>query len=294
MVDYLNNNINPNSVPKELIEIKLEKLARNPKEKYTLPTFKLSITNKDNFLSEKIISRNISFKNLFYKTYIYNLNNLQKTIRSNFIPKFPIDSNEYRNPNNFLLNNYIPGKPTIIIELTNNEKKIKLDPFNLYKIKVSLIEKVPNSIFENDINFSNEILFNPKIGLVTEKYIERMHKETYRTKKIFSKSEKDNIKYVDANTNLNGLNSILDKKDIKKFTYEGRTYENIEQFIDSKNKASKLLTEQRKKKIIFSTQSKIHFEDKIEEKNGEPNPFMKNEWFMGPIYSYDYNYNKYK
>ena len=121
-----------------------------------------------------------------------------------------------------------------------------------------------------------------------------MHKETYRTKKIFSKSEKDNIKYVDANTNLNGLNSILDKKDIKKFTYEGRTYENIEQFIDSKNKASKLLTEQRKKKIIFSTQSKIHFEDKIEEKNGEPNPFMKNEWFMGPIYSYDYNYNKYK
>lgn len=90
-----------------------------------------------------------------------------------------------------------------------------------------------------------------------------------------------------------GLNNILNEDDIKKFTYEGRTYENIEQFIDSRAKASKLLTEQRKKKILFSTQSKIHFEDKIEGVNEEKNPFMKNEWFMGPIYSYDYNYNKY-
>ncbi len=85
----------------------------------------------------------------------------------------------------------------------------------------------------------------------------------------------------------------MDKDDIKKFTYEGRTYEDIEQFINSKNKASKLLTDERKKKIIFSTQSRIHFEDKIEYENEQKNPFMKNEWFMGPIYSYDYNYEKY-
>ena len=51
-----------------LIEIKLIKLSRNPKEKYVSPSFKLSITNLDNFLSEKIIYRNISFNNLFYKT----------------------------------------------------------------------------------------------------------------------------------------------------------------------------------------------------------------------------------
>ena len=37
----------------------------------------------------------------------------------------------------------------------------------------------------------------------------------------------------------------------------------------------------------------MHFEDKIEYENEEENPFMKNEWFMGPIYSYDYNYEKY-
>ena len=120
-----------------------------------------------------------------------------------------------------------------------------------------------------------------------------MNNQIFSKKKIFSKSEKDNIKYVEANTKLNELNDILDTDDIKKFTHENRTYENIEQFINSKNKASKLLTEQRKKKIVFSTQSRMHFEDKIEYENEEENPFMKNEWFMGPIYSYDYNYEKY-
>lgn len=276
-----------------LIDIKLIKLARNPKEKYESPSFKLSITNLDNFLSEKIIYRNISFNNLFYKTYIYNLDNFQKIIRSNFIPKYPSYQNILNRQEEFLTNKFIPGKQTIITELTSNEEKIKFDPSILYKLKVSLVSKIPNSRYENEINNSNEILFNSKVGLITEKYIDRMNRQIFSKKKIFSKSEKDNIKYVTATTKLSGLDSILDKDDIKKFTYEGRTYEDIEQFINSKNKASKLLTDERKKKIIFSTQSRIHFEDKIEYENEQKNPFMKNEWFMGPIYSYDYNYEKY-
>ena len=42
-----------------LIYIKLFKVSRNPKEKkkYLFPSYKLSITNKDNFLTEKIISK---------------------------------------------------------------------------------------------------------------------------------------------------------------------------------------------------------------------------------------------
>ena len=276
-----------------LIQIKLVKLARNPKEKYEFPSFKLSITNLDNFLSEKIIYRNISFNNLIYKTYIYNLGNLNKIIRSNFIPQYPSYQNSSLGQQEFLTNNYIPGKQTIITELNNNEEKIKFDPSILYKLKVSLVSKIPNLIYENEINYSNEILFNPKVGLITEKYIDRMNRQIFSKKKIFSNSEKDNIKYVTAATRLSGLDSFLEKDDIKKFTYEGRTYEDIEQFINSKNKASKLLTDKRKKKIIFSTQSRIHFEDKIEYENGQKNPFMKNEWFMGPIYSYDYNYEKY-
>ena len=281
-----------NSNPTNLIEIKLIKLARNPKEKYLSPSFKLSITNLDNFLSEKIINRNISFNDLFYKTNVYNLDNFQKIIRSNFIPKYPMS--QIASEREFsLFNKFVPGKKEIFTELSNNEERIIFDPSNLYKLKVSLISKIPNSQFENVINNSNEILFNPKVGLVTEKYVDRMNRQIFMKKKIFSKSEKDNIKYVEATTKLSGLDNILDSEDIKKFTHEGRTYENIEQFINSKYKASKLLTDQRKKKIIFSTQSRIHFEDKIENENEQKNPFMKNEWFMGPIYSYDYNYEKY-
>ena len=281
--------MNPNS---NLIEIKLIKLARNPKEKYVSPSYKLSIKNLDNFLSEKIIRQNIDFKDLFYKTSIYILDNLQKVIRSNFIPIYPVNQNIMQR-DMFLMNKFVPGKQTIITELTDNEERIPFDPLNLYKLKVSLVYKIPNSQFENQINTSNEILFNPKVGEVTQKYVDTMNRQMFSKKKIFSKSEKDNIKYVKAATALSGLDNILDEKDIKKFTHEGRTYENIEQFVNSKYKASKLLTDQRKKKIIFSTQSRIHFEDKIEYENEMKNPFMKNEWFMGPIYSYDYNYEKY-
>lgn len=269
-----------------LINIKLIKAPKNPKEKYLFPSYKLSITNLDNFLTEKIISKKISLKNLLYKTIIYDLGDFQKIIKSNFLPKFFLSES-------FLEEKYIPGKEEIITEFTKNDKKINFNSSNLYKIKTYLISKIPNLAFDEEINKSNEILFNPKTGVITQKYIERMNNQIFSKKKIFSKSEKDNIKYVEANTKLNELNDILDTDDIKKFTHENRTYENIEQFINSKNKASKLLTEQRKKKIVFSTQSRMHFEDKIEYENEEENPFMKNEWFMGPIYSYDYNYEKY-
>ena len=269
-----------------LIKIKLIKTARNPKERYLYPSYKLSITNYDNFLTEKILEKKLSVKNLYYKTIIYDFGDFQKIIRANLIPKYFLTEN-------FLEEKYIPGKLELITEFTNNEKKINFNVSNLYKIKTYLVSKIPNLNYDEEINTSNQILFNPKIGVITEKYIERRNSEIFSKKKVFSKSEKDNIKYVEANTKLNELNNILDIDDIKKFTHENRTYENIDQFINSKNKASKLLTEQRKKKIVFSTQSRMHFEDKIEYENEEENPFMKNEWFMGPIYSYDYNYEKY-
>ena len=271
-----------------LINIKLIKVQRNPKEKrkYLYPSYKLSIRNNDNFLTEKIIAKKLSLKNLYYKTIIYDYGDLQKIIRANFIPKYYISES-------FLEEKYIPGKIELITEFTDNEKKINFNVLNLYKIKTYLVSKIPNLNYDEEINTSNEILFNPKQGVITLKDIEKQNENIFSKKKIFSKSEKDNIKYVEANTKLNELNDIIDIDDIKKFTHENRTYENIEQFINSKNKASKLLTEQRKKKIVFSTQSRMHFEDKIEYENEQENPFMKNEWFMGPIYSYDYNYEKY-
>lgn len=272
----------------DLINIKLIKVQKNLKEKrkYLLPSYKLAIINLDNFLTEKIIEKKIALKNLYYKTIVYDFGDLQKIIRANLIPKYFLSED-------FLEEKYIPGKIELITEFTENQKKLNLNPLNLYKIKTYLISKIPNLNYDEEINTSNEILFNPKLGVITLKDIEKQNEKIFSKKKIFSKSEKDNIKYVEANTKLNELNDILDTDDIKKFTHENRTYENIEQFINSKNKASKLLTEQRKKKIVFSTQSRMHFEDKIEYENDQENPFMKNEWFMGPIYSYDYNYEKY-
>lgn len=203
--------MNPNS---NLIEIKLIKLARNPKEKYVSPAYKLSIKNLDNFLSEKIIRQNIDFKDLFYKTSIYILDKLQNVIRSNFIPIYPVNQNIMQR-DLFLMNKFVPGKQILITELTDNEERIPFDPINLYKLKVSLVYKIPNSQFENQFNTSNEILFNPKVGEVTQKYVDTMNREMFSKKKIFSKSEKDNIKYVKAATALSGLDIFWMKKILK-------------------------------------------------------------------------------
>ena len=97
-----------------LINIKLIKTPRNPKEKYLFPSYKLSITNLDNFLTEKIISKKISLKNLLYKTIIYDLGDFQKIIKSNFLPKFFLSES-------FLEEKYIPGKEEIITEFKKNE-----------------------------------------------------------------------------------------------------------------------------------------------------------------------------
>ena len=258
-----------------LIEIKL--IPKKPKEKYSLPIFKLSITNLDNFLSEKLIAKNIPIMTLFYKTII-------EVNEKNLIPS---------QKDIFLYNKYIPGDKTIITELTNNEEKIILDQSKSYKISVFLVSKIDK--FEEVINKSNQILFNPKIGLLnnSNNNFQSFNKKSHSLKKLFSKSEKDNIKFIKAATTVSGLENILKDDDIKRFTYEGRDFENIEQFLDSRYKVSKLLTDERKKKIIFSTQSKIHFDEKMLYENEKKNPFLKNEWFMGPIYSYDYNYEKY-
>ena len=53
------------------------------------------------------------------------------------------------------------------------------------------------------------------------------------------------------------------------------------------------MTEKRKKKVLFSTHSDMYFSHKMDTNEEKENPFMKNSWFMGPIYSYDYNYDKY-
>ena len=74
-----------------------------------------------------------------------------------------------------------------------------------------------------------------------------------------------------------------------KYTYSGMRQDT------SNSKFSKKMTDERKKKVLFGTNTQIFFEEKIMKNNINPNknPFLKNEWFMGGIYSYDKNYKKY-
>ena len=268
---------------KNKIEIKLIKVNRNPKEKYVNINyyFQLLIINNYTFLTEKIIEKNIQFQNLKYKTKIIQLSEFSKIIKANFLQE------------------HYPNEQELIYYKDYSPKEIYLDLKELnrdylYKIETSLIEKIPNIQLENEFYKSSQILFFPKKGLITEKIINQLYKERYKPKRFFSKSEKDNINNLNSKMKMEGLDTFLDEKTIKNLTYEGRTYDNIHQFVDSKYKTSKLMTDLRKKKILFSTQTSLFFDEKTKyTKNENNNPFLQNEWFMGPIYSYDYNYNKY-
>ena len=265
----------------EKIEIKLVKVNRNPNEKFVNFYFKLSIVNNDLFLTEKIIEKNIQLKDLKYKTKIIQLDEFSKIIKSNFLQE------------------YYPSQQILFYYKDYSNKEIYLDLKELnrdylYKIETSLVEIIPNSKLENEFYKSSQILFYPKKGLITKKIINQLYKERYKPKRFFSKSEKDNIKNLNSKMKMEGLDNFLNNRTIKNLTYEGRTYDNINQFVDSKYKVSKLMTDIRKQKVLFSTQTHLFFDEKTKyTKKENKDPFLKNEWFMGPIYSYDYNYNKY-
>ena len=231
---------------KNKIEIKLIKVNRNPKEKYVNINyyFQLLIINNDTFLTEKIIEKNIQFQNLKYKTKIIQLSEFSKIIKANFLQE------------------HYPNEQELIYYKDYSPKEIYLDLKELnrdylYKIETSLIEKIPNTQLENEFYKSSQILFFPKKGLITEKIINQLYKERYKPKRLFSKSEKDNINNLNSKMKMEGLDTFLDEKTIKNFTYEGRTYDNIHQFVDSKYKTSKLMTDLRKKKFFFLL--KLHF-----------------------------------
>jgi len=267
----------------EKLTISPVKLKRNPKEKFVLYNYKISIINNDTNLTEKIISKNIQFKNLFYNLQIIKLDLINNIIQNNFFP-----SNIYIN-NPIIINKLYKPVDKFYIDLPPN-----LSTEYLYRINVNLIEKINN--LENIILKSNAIYFNLRKGEITEKLLNKLHKERYE-KKIYSKSEKDNIKNLKAELCINNLDNFLDKNDLEKFTFENRYYPNIKNFVNSNYKVSKLMTNIRKKKVLFSTTTENFFDNKIDinnldNKNNIKNPFLKNEWFMGPIYSYDNNYEK--
>ena len=284
-IKVLSNNIKIYKIEMEnnQLEISIVKFDKKPSllnTKLQKTNLKLKIVNKSTSLTEIIIQKNIQFKDLQFKIVLTQFEEISTVIKSNYLQTLY--------PNQKTKDSYI--------SYTSRDFTIELNDllFNyIYKVNVSLVEKIPNTTIENEMLHSNTLVFNPLFGIVTQKLIEKLYKDKYKPKKYLSKSEKDNAKSVANEMKLRELDNLLNEKDIKTFTYEGRTYDNIKQFVNSKYKASKLMTEKRKKKVLFSTHSDMYFSHKMDTNEEKENPFMKNSWFMGPIYSYDYNYDKY-
>lgn len=240
----------------------------------------LLLINNDTSLTEKIIANNIQFSNLKYKITMVQMTELSNAIKCNHLQQY------YANP--IEKTQFIPFSPKDLTIEVND-----LNPNCIYKISAELIEQIAS--ISNPLLYSNEIMITPRYGLVTQELISKLHHERYKIRKNLCKSEKDSLKYIDNEIHYNELETVLPTRDIKSLTYQGRLYDDIDQFINSNNKCSKLMTDERKKKVLYSTQSRFFFENKMDRNliKMEDNPFMKNEWFMGPVYSYDYNYNKY-
>ena len=242
----------------------------------SLSTIKLKITNKDNFLSEKLLSQNISIKDVKYKVIVKDLGSVDSIIKYNFIPSYSSNSKQL----------FFDYKRELLIDLTN------LDYNNSYQINACLVGKKDN--VETILGSSNDLNANTKIDL--NQFINSTKSKLKRKPNILADSERDVLNLTKANP---VLTNFIEQKKIKSYILNARNFDNLSTFIDNKNKASKLFTQERKDKILISNEINEFFDDKynlnLQLKNlkSKENPFMKNEWFMGPIYSYNENYKKY-
>jgi hypothetical protein len=253
---------------------------------YRTENITILLSNRDIHFTEKIINQNIQIQNLIFKITINNLDKIDSVIKSKYIPKYVKSDNsriEY-------LNFSFDDKEVIITNLNKD---------NLYQILIELIEKIPISLTQAEIphKSSNTLILNTQFGIITPERIIELNKSRF-AKKIICASEKDAIREVENQIGLQELDEILTLKEIKSMTLENRNFKGIDRFINSNTKFSKKMTEQRKKKVLYSTEAKLFFEEKMMKNNvhlanTDKNPFMKNEWYMGPIYSYDKNYKKF-
>jgi hypothetical protein len=250
---------------------------------YKTDNITLCITNRDIYFTEKIIAQNIQIQNLIFKLQINNLDKIESVIKSKFIPKYVKSFNtriEY-------------------FEFSFDDKEVIISNLNkdyLYNISIELVEKIPASQNEIPHKSSNIVHLNTKYGIITQERIIELNKSKF-AKKIICASEKDAIREVENQIGFQELDDMLTLKEIKSMTLENRNFKGIDKFINSNTKFNKKMTDERKKKVLYGTEAKIFFEEKMLKNNKklnypDENPFMKNEWFMGPIYSYDKNYKK--
>ena len=246
----------------------------------------IDIISNDTYFTEKIIEKNIQIKNLKYKLSINLIDNLNRMVKSKFMPTNPLLKAQ--------------NLKEILVDFNFNDSTFEinnLDKNNVYRVTIQLVEAGKNEYFyspEIIHKNSNVLIVNTIHGEINQDKINQIHQIKHK-KKIFCNSEKDAIKIVNNEIVFQELDNILPFEDIKSLTMENRIYKNIENFTNSNYKFSKKMTEERKKKIIYKANSQIYFEEKMI-KNGidlNKNKFLNNEWFMGPIYSYDNNYKNF-
>jgi hypothetical protein len=257
-------------------------------KKYNDSIVTMKISLKDFNFTEKILKENLEVKNLVYCISLFELDNMESVIRSQYVPKYVRQENIKKEN----------------IEFSFEDLDVDLKGFErnyLYALKVEITggdsdinRNIDSNINRKIIKSSNLLLFSPKYGLITDEKVKKLYKEKYG-KKIICQSEQDAIKNVKNEIQLDQLEDFLSLEDIKSLTLENRYYKGIDKFINNNSKFSRKMTDSRKKKVIYGANARIFFDEKMMKNNISPknNPFMKNEWFMGGIYSYDSNYKKY-
>ena len=91
------------------------------------------------------------------------------------------------------------------------------------------------------------------------------------------------------------MNIFDDDKEVKKEIFRGRKYEGINKYMNSNYKFCKprFKKKERRKRVWIMSQAVDMYDDAYGyKKNKAPKGmnFMKNDWFMGPFYSYNQNF----
>ena len=85
--------------------------------------------------------------------------------------------------------------------------------------------------------------------------------------------------------------NLENKKDLHKYILDGRKCKNVSEFINEKNdrRIDRHKVMDKKKLLV---QGMLFFNDIYAQREGHK--YFKNDWFMGPFYSYDHNENNIK
>jgi hypothetical protein len=250
--------------------------------KYSEGKITITVSNTDLYFTEYVMREKIDFKNLSFQIEFGVLDNIQTVLRTKYIPNYIKNADLKIYEKGFTFNDFE-------FEISDIDKKF------IYKVSAKLVEKIPKIKLENTIKQSNELILNSIYGVINEEKLKLLFSKEKNKKQVFSNAEKDVMKNINNELEFQELGSFLKEDEVKRLTFENRNFKEIGKFLNSNYKCSKKMDLKRKNKILYSTNATLFYDNKVM-KNNIPfteNPFLKNEWHMGPIYAYNYNYKNF-